>query len=81
MLTTIVRFDVDGKIIDFNKDAERLLGFSRSEVVGRGLCETIRAGGGRGWQGDGKGSWERSARRPEDHGSVVVTAARRTASA
>jgi len=76
MLTTIVRFDINGKIIDFNKDAERLLGFSRSEVVGRHLCETILPAGG----ADGREMArvvEEICQSPEDHGSVVVDAVKK----
>ena len=77
MLTTIVRFDIDGKIIDFNKDAERLLGFSRSEVVGRHLCETILPASGANGREMAR-VVEEICLSPETHGSVVADAVKKS---
>jgi PAS domain S-box-containing protein len=75
-LNAIVRFDCNGRIIDFDKTAEKLFGFSRFEVVGRGLCETIlpvRGADGR----DMAKSVEDLCQSPEDHKSIVLEAVKK----
>ena len=40
-LDAIVAMDRDGRIVDFNAEAERLFGFSRDAIIGRPLAEMI----------------------------------------
>jgi len=75
-LNAIVRFDCDGRIIDFDKTAEKLFGFSRCEVVGRGLCATIlpvRGADGR----DMAKRIEDLCQSPQDHKSIVLEAVKK----
>lgn len=76
-LSAVVVMDAAGSIVDWNPQAERIFGWSRSEAIGRLLADTIIPERARAAHGRGLEEYLRTGHGPLLNRTIEVTAMRR----